>query len=257
MTSTPLRLEDLRQPRALFRSPSGVVFDRQPNEQRLVVGPVRAHRFGDLGDEAHPVRFGAAIFVGALVGSFRQEFVHEIAVRAVKLQHVEARLMGAPRRVAPGLHEVLDFMALQRPRHRPFLAVRDRARRHRRPRVPVVDVGRSLQRPVAFPRTGGARLAAGMTELDSGDRILLLDEFDQALQRLDECVVPDSEIAHGAAAAPLDLCRFDDDEAGAAGREFAGIHQMPVGRKSLHRGILMHRRHHDAIAQFDASDRQR
>ena len=56
---------------------------------------MRAHGLGDLGDEAHPVRFGAAIFVGALVGPFGQELVHEITVRAVQLQHVEARLMGA------------------------------------------------------------------------------------------------------------------------------------------------------------------
>ena len=74
-----------------------------------------------------------------------------------------------------------------------------------------------------------------MTELDSGDRVLLLDELDQPRQRLDEGVVPDSEIADGAAAAPFDLGGFDDDEAGAAGCELAGIHQMPVGRKPLHR----------------------
>ena len=37
----------------------------------------------------------------------------------------------------------------------------------------------------------------------------------------------------------------------------AGIHQMPVCRKSLDRGVLVHWRHHDAVAQLDASDRQR
>ena len=180
MTSTPLVFQNGCKPRALFRSPPGIVFHRQPHEQRLVVGPVRAHRFRDLGDEAHPVQFRAAIFVAALVGSLRQKFVHEIAVRAVQLQHVEAGFMGAPRRIAPGLHQVFYLAALQRLRHRPFLAVRDRARRHRRPGVPVVDLRRPLQGPVAFPRPGGARLAAGMAELDSGNRILLLDEFDQA-----------------------------------------------------------------------------
>ena len=50
-------------------------------------------------------------------------------------------------------------------------------------------------------------------------------------QRLDKGVVPDAEIADGAAAAPLDLGGFDNHETGAAGRELAGIHQMPVGRK--------------------------
>ncbi len=255
------RLENARQPRALFRAPAGIVLHRQPHEQRLVLRPVHPHRFGHLGDEPHPVQFGAAIFVRALVGFFRQELVHEIAVGAVQLQHVEAGGIGAPRRLAPGLHQILHLLPLQRARHRPFLAMGDRARRHRRPFVPVVDHGvdlrGSLQRPVAFPRTGGARLAAGVAELDAGDRVLLLDEFDEAPERLDEFVVPDAEIADRAAAAPLHFCRLDDNETGAAGSEFAGIHQMPVGRKALDRGILVHRRHHDAVLQFDAADGQR
>src|SRR5258707_7626294 len=159
--------------------------------------------------------------------------MHEIAVRAVELEHVETSLMGAPRRVAPGLHQVFYFMALQRPRHRPFFAVGNRARRHRGPRIPVVDIWRLLQRPVAFPWPAGARLAAAMAELDPGGRVLLFDEFDQAPKRLDEFIVPDSEIAYRAAAAPLDFCRLDHHKTGAAGREFSRIHQMPVGRKSL------------------------
>jgi hypothetical protein len=59
---------------------------------------------------------------------------------------------------------------------------------------------------------------------------LLLDELDQALQRLDKLVVPDTEIADGAATAPLDFCRLDDNETGAAGREFpAFIRCQSVG----------------------------
>src|ERR1700694_5269508 len=167
--------------------------------------------------------------------SFGQELVHKITMRAVQLQHVEARLTGALRGMAPRLYEIFDLKALQRLRHRPFLAVRDCARRHGRPRVPVVDLGRPRQRPVALPGTPGACLAAGMTELDSSGRVLLLDKPHQALQRLNKFIVPDSEIAYGAAAAPLDLCRLDDHEARAAGCEFSGVHQMPVGRKSLDR----------------------
>jgi hypothetical protein len=98
-----------------------------------MVGPLHAHRFRNLGDKTHPVLLGAAILIRTLVGFLRQEFVHEIAVGAVQLQHVEAGLMRAPRRFAPGLHQVFHLMALQRAGHRPFLAVRNRARRHRRP----------------------------------------------------------------------------------------------------------------------------
>ena len=50
-----LGFEYFCQPRALLRSPAGIVFDRQADEQRFVIGPVRPHRFGDLGDEPHPV----------------------------------------------------------------------------------------------------------------------------------------------------------------------------------------------------------
>jgi hypothetical protein len=218
---------------------------------------VRAHRFRDLGDEAHPVDFGSAIFIAALVGFLRQEFVHEIAVRAVQLQHLEAGFVGAARRLAPRLHEVFHLAALQRARHRTFRAVRDRARRHRGPGVPVVDIRRALQRSIAFPRPGGARLAAGMAELDTRHRVLLLDERHEAAQRLDELIVPDAEIAKRAATAAFYFRGFHDDEARAAGGELAGIHQVPVGRKTLHRGILVHRRHHDAVAQLDAADGKR
>src|SRR5262249_6522721 len=155
------------------------------------------------------------------------------AVRTMQLQHLEAGFVSAARRIAPGLHEVFYFARLQRPWRAPFFAVGNRARRHGAPFIPVVDVGRALQWPGAFPRPRRACLAAGMAKLDTGDRILLLDEFDETAERLDELVVPDAEIADRAAAAPLDLGGFHDDEPGAAGRELAGIHQVPVGRKAL------------------------
>src|SRR5262245_46950721 len=106
--------------------------------------------------------------------------------------------MGAARGVAPGLHEVLHFAALERARHRPFLAVGDRAWRDGAPFVPVVDVSRARQRPVAFPRPCRAGLAPGMAELNTGGGILLLDERNETAERLDELVVPDAEIAHRA-----------------------------------------------------------
>ena len=104
----------------------------------------------------------------------------------------------------------------------------------------------ALERPAALPRALGARLAARVAELDARRRPALMHEIDDAREVRHEGIVPDAEIAEGAAAAPLDLGRLDDDEAGAAGGEFPRVHQMPVGRKSLHRGILVHRRDHHA-----------
>src|SRR5258708_11868308 len=157
--------------------------------------------------------------------------MNEITVRAVQLQHIKTRLMSAPRRTAPGLYEVFHLRAFERLRHRPFLAMGERARRHWRPRVPVVDVRRSRQRPVAFPWTPGARLSAGMTKLDSCDPVLLLYESDETRDRLHKSVVPNAEIADGAAAAPLDLCRFDANQAPPPAPEFSPILPIPPGRK--------------------------
>jgi len=95
-----------------------------------------------------------------------------------------------------------------------------------------------------------------MSELNAGDCTLLLDEFDQTLQRFDKGVVPNAEIAQCAAAAPLHFGRFDDDQTRAACCELAGVHQMPVGRKPLDRGILVHRRHDDSIAHLHIAYRQ-
>src|SRR4051812_38838021 len=96
-----------------------------------------------------------------------------------------------------------------------------------------------------------------MTKLNSRSRVLLLDELDHAFQRLDQNIVPDAEVAQRAATPPPDLGRLDHNEARATSRELSGIHQMPVRRKSLYPGVLMHRRHDYPIAQLNASDRQR
>src|SRR5262249_44643017 len=58
----------------------------------------------------------------------------------------------------------------------------DGARRHRLPGLPILDLGPPLQRTVTFPGAVGARLAAGMAELDARNRGLLPDESDQPLQ---------------------------------------------------------------------------
>jgi hypothetical protein len=80
-----------------------------------------------------------------------------------------------------------------------------------------------------------------MAELDAGHRIVRPDEVDAALEAGNEGIVPQAEVADRAAAAPLDLGRFHEDEAGAAGRVAPDIHQMPVGREAVHPRILVHR----------------
>jgi hypothetical protein len=95
-----------------------------------------------------------------------------------------------------------------------------------------------------------------MSKLNAGDCTLLLDEFDQTPQRFDEGVVPNAEIAQCAATAPLHFGRFDDDQTRAACGELAGIHQMPICRKPVNGGILVHWRHDDSIAQLHVAYRE-
>ena len=118
----------------------------------------------------------------------------------------------------------------------------------------VGDLGRWLERRAAFPRAEAPRLAPRVAELDARHRIVPADEVDAALEAGNVRVVPDAEIADRAAAPPLDLGRFHDHQPCAARRIAAGIHQVPVGREALVRGILVHRRHDHAILQGQAAD---
>ncbi len=218
---------------------------------------MRAHALHHLDREAHAVEFAAAVLVVAHVGERREELVDQIAVRPMNIEHVEARLMGAPRRLAPALDHLRDFGARQHARRRVGVGRVDPARGDKLPGVPVVDLGARLERCAAFPRPETPRLAARMPDLDPRHRVVLPDEIDAALQAGNECVVPQAEIANGAAAAPLHLGGFHEHEAGAARRIAADIHQVPVGRETLHARILVHRRDHDAVFQGHVADRDR
>ena len=193
--------------------------------------PVRAHALDHLDREAHAVQFAAAILVVAQIGERREELMDQVAVRAMDIEHVEAGLMRAPRRLPPALDH-FGISARQHARRRIGLGRVDRARRDKLPLVPVVDLGRWLQRRAAFPRPEAPRLAPRVAELDARHRVVQADEIDAALQPGNERVVPQAEIADRAAAAPLDLGRLHEDEAGAARRVAADIHQVPVGREA-------------------------
>ena len=59
-------------------------------------------------------------------------------------------------------------------------------------------------------------------------------------------------------ARPLfDGCFLAEYDACAAQREFAEMHQVPVGWAAVRGGVLAHRRHHHAIAHGNAAQRYR
>ena len=218
---------------------------------------MRAHAFHHLDREAHAIELAAAVLVVAQVGERRQELVDQVAVRGMDIEHVEARLVGAPRRLAPALDDFGDFGARQRAGRGIRRRRIDAARGDQLPLLPIVDLGRWLQRRTTLPGPEAPRLATGMAELDAGHGIVQADEVDAALEAGHEGVVPDPEIAHRAAAAPLDLGRFHDDQRCPARGVAAGIHQVPVGGKAIDRRILMHRRDDDTVLQRDVAQLDR
>lgn len=90
-----------------------------------------------------------------------------------------------------------------------------------------------------------------MAKLDARHRAVLADEFGDRAEMVDEGVVPQAEIADRAAAAPLDLGRFQEHQPGPAGGEPAGIHEMPGCGKAAQSRILVHRRYHHAVLERD------
>jgi hypothetical protein len=88
-----------------------------------------------------------------------------------------------------------------------------------------------------------------MAELYSSHRALGLDEGRHTPERFHERVIPQPKIPQSAAAAPLDLRGFHDDEAGPASREPSSVHQVPISRKAADARILMHGRNDDAVLQ--------
>src|SRR4051794_18415869 len=134
------------------------------------------------------------------------------------IEHVEPRLMRASRRLTPAVDHLRYLTACQHARRRIGLGRIDRARRDELPVIPVIDLGRRLQRCAAFPRAKAARLAPRVPELDARHGVVLADEVDAALQPRNERITPKAEIADRAAAAPLALGGLHEHEPGAARR---------------------------------------
>ena len=86
-----------------------------------------------------------------------------------------------------------------------------------------------------------------MAKLDRRHGALRADKIGQPRDVGNEIVVPEAQIADGAATAPLNLGRFDHHQASAACGETADVHQMPIGRKAFNGGVLVHWRDHHAV----------
>ena len=171
----------------------------------------------------------------------------------VNLDHTEARLAGASRRLGKGGDGVADAVRRQGRRHRVVAGKCDGAGRH--------DVGPAAVRhgngAIPAPRPAGAGLAAGVRQLDAGDAAVFVDEPDDPRQRLDVVVGPDAEVLRADAALGGHRRGFRHHQAGAAHRAAAEMHEMPVVGEPVDARVLAHRRHEDAIGEGHGADRQR
>ena len=207
-----------------------------------------AHRARNGQGKAHAVREAAAILIGALVGQRRDEAVHQIAVRHVQFDLIEADAQRALRRGNEGLAHAVKVRLGRLARHVPAFAPGQRRRAESRPRILS-----GLQRLGAFPRALRGCLAPGVRKLDAelgGARPPALR--DDALKRELVVVGIKPHAAVGDAALPLDMRRLDDDQRGAGIGQHAEMHHVPVIGAAVVGGILAHRRDDDAVCKFEA-----
>lgn len=83
---------------------------RIPEEERHALGDDGADGADDLLGETSAVGEGTTVGVVALVREWREELVHEVAVRAVELNHVETGRHRSLGRSGKGGDNVLDVL---------------------------------------------------------------------------------------------------------------------------------------------------
>ena len=181
-----------------------------------------------------------------MVAERRQELVEQVAVGGVDLDHAEAGVVGALRRLDERLLQPVDAGDVERFRRRIIVGEGLGAGRERCPAAGILG-----HLAVAGPGAVGAGLAAGVRQLDAGDRALLVDEMRGAGERLEMPVAPDTQVLWGDAAFRRDRGGFGEDQAGAADGAAGEMHEVPVVRHALAGGILAHGRDADAVAKGD------
>jgi hypothetical protein len=105
----------------------------------------------------------------------------------------------------------------------------------------MVDARALGHRHTPFPWHAAARLASGMAELYACHRAVLPDQVGDPLQRRDEIVLPETQIARRRTAARINLGRLDEYQASAACGKLSVVHQVPVVDVTVVGAILQHR----------------
>lgn len=192
------------------------------------------------------------------VAERRQELVDEVPVSPVDLNDIKASFNRALGSLSKLLDKPLDLLSGQ------FLGMsvvlvegnRTGANDVVWPSANAL-IGHGLVRSAANPRSEGARLAAGVGNLNGSLDALAVDEVGDSAQRSDLGVLPQARVLRGDAAAGLNGGGFDEDEARAVEGQLAEVHQVEVGQVAVVGAVLAHGRHDDAVVQLDGAHAQR
>ena len=150
--------------------------DGEAGRHGAVVAHRLLHRSHGLEPEARPVLEAAAVLVGTLVVELGQELERQIAVRAVDVDDVEARALGANRGINIHLDQVLDvvFVSLARVGAR-------------------FELGRDLARAPGYGAALHAgRMGSAVPHLDPGQRAMPVDFVTHVAEVDDIALVPDA-----------------------------------------------------------------
>ena len=213
-------------------TPSGPdpVVRRDAHRDRLLVRPHLAHRVKHFEREAHAVVQAAAVFVGAPVGQRRDEGRHQVAVRVMQLEPIEA---GA-RRHFGGAHELVAHRVHVGARHfARHLVVR--APRHARRRRSTSQLFSSERRVRTSPSRAGS--SPSRPEWPSWMAILAsVSAWTKSTSRFQALLVL---VAVEAGAAGRDAAfrrhagHLGEHQAGAALGALGIVHEMPVVRRAV------------------------
>ena len=207
------------------------------------LGHGRFHRAQHLEAEAGAIFQAAAVFVGAPVLERRVELRDQIAVRGVDLDAIEARLLRTQRGGDMGGDGLRDAR----------LGHRFRDDGLERGLVDRMRDGRRRDRRLAANVDAG--VAAAVAELDRGLGAAAVDLADQPRQARNETVIVDADLVPAMPPALFRRCHLDGDQAGAAAHPRHVIGDLVVGDKTLRvRRARGHRRHDDAVFDFDRPD---
>lgn len=176
-------------------------------------------------------------------------------MRSVNLNRVKASRHGALGSVGKGLDQALDLGHGQLLGRGVVVGKGDRAHADDvvGPAVGVL-VGNGLVGGAAEPGCEGARLAAGVANLDANLGILAVRKVDDAPERRNLRVLPEAAVLGADAAARLNGRRLDKDEARAVQRQLAQVHQVVVGQVAVVGAVLAHGRYDDAVLLLQPAD---